>query len=474
MGHLSDPPIAAFALKLRDRLGLKRVIETGTYQGQSTQWAALNFEEVDTLDIDEGFVHHAIMRCDGLENIRFRIGDSRQVLPSVVKRLNEPALFWLDAHNANGIFGGGPDDCPILEELHTILCSPHRHAILIDDACCFIPPQPHDPKAYPEIGKLKAMAREAGRLCDIAHDVIAIIPPDLEAELGDFTRANYAVMHGFVPGGRRRFAMNLMRRQPFSVRATVAVGHATPEIQERPTPPPENIISEVVPTRYGTMILPTCDTNQTPSLRSAGIAQQWYEIDYLASLLEKKPGAVFLDVGANVGTFSFALRPHCSAVYAYEPQRLIFNMLAGSVALNGWTNVYCIHAAVGDHHGTVEVPQFDYTKPCSFGSIEFGSDKQREPLSQERGTDPDKAEYVSLVPLDMWNHRRVDLIKIDVEGMEFPVLDGAAKTIGLHKPVILIEHGKVSKVLLHQKLRGLGYEVRDLGADFLATPEGRV
>jgi len=470
MGHLSDPPIAEFALKLRDRIGIKRLVETGTYLGESTQWAALHFEEVDTLDISEDFVHKAMDRCDGLQNITYRLGDSRKVLPRVVAKLTEPALFWLDAHNAAGLFGNGPDDCPIIEELMTILCSPHRHAILIDDATCFIPPQPHDPKAYPEISRIKAMAREAGRICDVAHDVVAIIPPDLENELGEFTRSNYAVMHGFIPGGRRRFSVNLMRRQPFAVRATVAVGSAVPEAEVPEEPPRENLISEVVRTRYGDMIVPSCDTNQTPSLRSAGIAQQWYEIDYLVSLLERRPGAVFVDIGANIGTFSFALRPYCSTVYAFEPQRLIFNMLAGSVALNGWTNVYCVHAAVGDHHGSIEVPQFDYTKPCSFGSIEFG-DTQRERLSQERGNDPDKADRVSLVPLDMWNFRRVDLIKIDVEGMEMQVLDGAAKTIGMHRPMMLVEYGKVDKPNLQQKLTSLGYLIKDFGNDFLAVPE---
>lgn len=472
MGHLSDPPIAEFALKLRDRLGLKRLVETGTYQGQSTQWGALNFDEVDTVDIDEGYVHHAMLRCDGLENIRFRLGDSRKVLPGILKTLNEPALFWLDAHNAGGIFGDGPDDCPILEELMAVLCSPYRHAILIDDAGCFTPPQPHDPKAYPEISRLRAMAREAGRLFDVAHNVIAMIPPGLEAELAGFTRANYAVMHGFAPGGRRRFSVNLLGRQPFTVRATAVLGPAEPLQEPQPEPESDNLLSEVVRTRYGKMIVPLHDTNQSPCLRSAGIAQQWYEIDYLASFLKGRPGAVFADVGANIGTFSFALRELCSEVYAYEPQRLIFNMLAGSVALNGWTNVYCFNTAVGDHHGTIEVPQFDYSKPCSFGSIEFGSDRQNEALDQERGNDPNKVERVWLVPLDSQGFRRLDLIKIDVEGMEFEVLDGAAKTIAMHSPVMLVEHGKVDKVALYERLRGLHYDVKDIGADFLATPVG--
>jgi FkbM family methyltransferase len=175
-----------------------------------------------------------------------------------------------------------------------------------------------------------------------------------------------------------------------------------------------------------------------------------------------------VDVGANVGTFSFALQPHCAEVYAFEPQRTIFNMLAGSVALNGWLNVYCIHAAVGDSHGSIKVPQFDYSQRCSFGSIEFG-DEQREPLSQKR--QDDRVEFVSLVPLDHWSFSRVDAIKIDVEGMELEVIRGAQGLISRHLPILLVEHGKTEAGVIRNALSRWNYRIRDLGGDLLALPE---
>src|SRR5215472_8442470 len=74
-----------------------------------------------------------------------------------------------------------------------------------------------------------------------------------------------------------------------------------------------------------------------------------------------------IDVGANVGTHALAFARavgSLGAVHAFEPQRIIFNMLCGSIALNS----HCYNMAVGDRQGSIEIPQFDYSKPLSFGS----------------------------------------------------------------------------------------------------------
>jgi len=231
-------------------------------------------------------------------------------------------------------------------------------------------------------------------------------------------------------------------------------------------------ISEILDTKYGRMIVPTHDTIQTPPLRYTGTSQNAVALNVLAKYLkELPPSPTLLDIGANIGAFSFALRPYCGEVYAYEPQPVIFNMLAGSVALNGWTNIHCFNAAVGNANVPIEVPQFDYSKACSFGSIEFGGREQRERLLQERMNDTDTVRHIPLMQLDTQPFRRVDLIKIDVEGMEFDVLDGAAYTIKRHRPALFIEHGKVGKEGLAQRLMDMGYDVQDTGADFFAVPK---
>lgn len=53
-------------------------------------------------------------------------------------KINEPAIFWLDGHYSYGITARGEKECPIFEELSSILSSAkYKHIILIDDARYF-------------------------------------------------------------------------------------------------------------------------------------------------------------------------------------------------------------------------------------------------------------------------------------------------------------------------------------------------
>jgi FkbM family methyltransferase len=230
----------------------------------------------------------------------------------------------------------------------------------------------------------------------------------------------------------------------------------------------------VVPTAYGQMILHRFDDAQgTPGFRG-GLAMAHREIRLLARVLQSiGDESVFVDVGANVGNFSIALAHAIGPrgkIYAFEPQRIIFNMLAGSVALNSLMNVFCFNIAIGDHEGRVEIPQFDYFRPMSFGSIEFGSE-QRERLAQERGHDASQVEFVPITTLDHFDFARLDLLKLDAEGMEIEIFRGAAATIRRCRPIIFVEFLKVDKKALENLLASLDYALGDAGGyNFLAIP----
>ena len=75
---------------------------------------------------------------------------------------------------------------------------------------------------------------------------------------------------------------------------------------------------------------------------------------------------------------------------------------------------------------------------------------------------------VPTVSLDSLNLARVDLIKIDVEGMEMDALDGAAQCIGKLHPILLIETIKSDKSAIAAWLDNLGYTVLDVGINFFA------
>jgi FkbM family methyltransferase len=147
-----------------------------------------------------------------------------------------------------------------------------------------------------------------------------------------------------------------------------------------------------------------------------------------------------LDIGANIGshTIAFARFPFRNlVVHAFEAQRIIFQMLAGTVALNSLDNVYCHHKAVSSEaDATIEIPALDYDAPGDFGSLELepvsGSDFVARRLSRP-------AERVNTVRIDDLNLQRVRLIKVDAEGMEHKVFAGAVNTIDRGRPVLFFE-----------------------------------
>ena len=105
----------------------------------------------------------------------------------------------------------------------------------------------------------------------------------------------------------------------------------------------------------------------------------------------------------------------------------------------------------------------------NFGSVEFGG-VQRERLDQARGHDVRRREYVRMAALDGFGFDRVDLMKIDAEGMELEVLAGAAGIIGRCRPVILAEYLKVNRRKLREALSVYGYDLFTLGFNYLCVP----
>jgi FkbM family methyltransferase len=232
--------------------------------------------------------------------------------------------------------------------------------------------------------------------------------------------------------------------------------------------------SVVLSTIYGDMIVHRNDSHQTVPLLKLARAVIHNEVRLLARLLSYCPDdRHVVDVGASYGSFALALSKVVGArgkVHAFEPQRIIFNMLAGSIALNSFMNVYCYNMAVGNREGRVEIPQFDYKGPqMSYGSVEFGPE-QRQKLDQARKHDAETQEYVPLTTLDRFEFQRLDLLKIDAEGMEMEILDGAEQTIRRCRPMMFVEFIKVDREALRNRLAGFDYAVADLPGNFLAIP----
>lgn len=172
------------------------------------------------------------------------------------------------------------------------------------------------------------------------------------------------------------------------------------------------------------------------------------ELDLMRAALPE--AGVAVDVGANIGTHTVALARHVGSngiVLAFEPQRAVHGILTTNVTLNGLAWVHLVHAGVGARRDEMLLPDYRYDKDTNFGAIPM--------QAAERGWP------VRVVPLDdyLWLPA-CHLVKIDVEGMEPQVLDGAQAFIAKYRPVLFVENDREStSVPVLTRLLALGYRV---------------
>lgn len=157
--------------------------------------------------------------------------------------------------------------------------------------------------------------------------------------------------------------------------------------------------------------------------QSRGLFFEAMELEELRKIV--RPGAHIVDIGANTGnhTVFFAGPMRAASVTPFEPMPQAANVLRATVKKNKLHNVNLSALGVGisDRPGHAS-PVF--SERGGLGATGLRSD--------------DKGQIV-VTTLDSVLSASVDLLKIDVEGMEMQVLRGAQKTIALWKPAIFIE-----------------------------------
>jgi len=160
-------------------------------------------------------------------------------------------------------------------------------------------------------------------------------------------------------------------------------------------------------------------------------------------------GSVVLDIGANIGAHTVPLAQLVGdggVVVAFEPQPVLHQILSANLVINSIPNALTYAMALGNEEGECLIPVLDYSQPNNFGGI--GVDMVEE------------GEAVPMGRLDDFQLERVDFIKLDVEGFESKVLEGAAETIERCRPIMYIENDRAEKSAeLIQRLFDMGYRL---------------
>lgn len=174
-----------------------------------------------------------------------------------------------------------------------------------------------------------------------------------------------------------------------------------------------------------------------------------YEPEQTALFAEVvKPGAVVYDVGAHFGYYTVLgsrLAGPKGQVIAFEPSPANLLKLRKHIAINDCSNVRLLELAVSDHLGTA---RFETRTGSGVGHL--ASDGPLE---------------VQLTTVDTiaQQHPLPTVMKIDVEGAEVGVLEGARQTLERAHPTIFLSlHGEDLKTRCMAFLRNLGYEFQEI------------
>jgi len=132
-------------------------IETGTYKGKMVYAVMPYINQIYSIELDRRHYQNARRRFAGYSNIHIIQGQSGEVLPQVLKDIDKPCLFWLDAHYSGGSTARADMETPIMQEMECILNHPCAagHIVLIDDARCFI-----GKSDYPTLEALREFIRK--------------------------------------------------------------------------------------------------------------------------------------------------------------------------------------------------------------------------------------------------------------------------------------------------------------------------
>jgi FkbM family methyltransferase len=161
-----------------------------------------------------------------------------------------------------------------------------------------------------------------------------------------------------------------------------------------------------------------------------------------------RPGSRCLDIGANAGAYSYFMRRAGGLVEAFEP----IPELAQDLRRRFGNGIAVHQVAASDANGTVEihVPWLDGKPAYGYSSCEVGAKWENE-----------TAFTVETRTIDSFGFRDVSLMKIDVEGHELAVLEGAARTIAESRPALIIEaeerHRPAAVATTAAFLRQFGY-----------------
>ncbi len=194
------------------------------------------------------------------------------------------------------------------------------------------------------------------------------------------------------------------------------------------------------------------------SVSQAVLSGASYE-PHISAVLDRRcrPGMTVLDIGANIGWHTFSLSRRVGPrgrVVAVEPNSENCRLIILGLLRNGISNVTLLPVA------------FDRQQGWEYFGTHLGSNGGFLPMTAET-IEQGRGVVVPTFRLDDVADAPIDLIKIDVEGAEARILEGAASVLARDRPIVVSEF---SLEMLGRVSQRSGREYLEMMGDFGYQP----
>lgn len=196
---------------------------------------------------------------------------------------------------------------------------------------------------------------------------------------------------------------------------------------------------------------------------------------YLHDIFKKyiNKNSIVVECGCHIGTHTLVLTSLCKTFYGFEPMPDTYDILTKNIKLNNIDNAIIFKKGVADKESITNFSWIPYGNPGGSGLNNNPMGKPDWIISTNKNIE------VKLTTIDLLKLDKLDFIKIDVEGYETLVIEGAINTIKKYKPVIIMEvwknhYGEIDLNYtknLFKNIIELGYDITHIyGPDFLFLP----
>lgn len=378
---------------LRRQLPLRLFFETGTFEAGTTTAVAPHFDRVWTVELSPVLCDRARQKLATFRHVEVIHGSSPDVLRTRAPVLGSSSvLYWLDAHWCGGPTSGVTNECPLLDELAAIGTLNESSVLLIDDARYFIGPAPPPHKAdhWPGLLEIEtALRRISGQHgLWVINDVMIYAPNRIAEDVIAYGRAHGIDLLLLANAARRSAQADAPKPSPGPAKTNDARGgHGLDQ-----------------------------------GLNAALLGQDRSE--RIFAFHAKRMGITrLLDIGSNSGQFATKIRRlgFDGIIYSIEPQRAAHEELRKN-AVSDVRWIPLSRQAAGRRQGALDLNVSKNSWSSSFLPVHenhLRAAPDARAVAQERAFITRTADLLR-EPL----MRKIDALKIDVQGYEREVLEG--------------------------------------------------